>query len=197
VAAQQGQAHILRGNGEKTIAVWRSESSADAGTRLVNAGQSDLALRYIACGVPPGTRVVVLPGGYSTHRVMVIDGKFRGCEGNVYSWDLSGDKKERQAASKVEMEKHVGRWKAEADCDKKAQNVYDETLQGRTSNVIAAIDAQKNARADCMTKHGFTDTSDHMHLRMERWSKDESECGMRSGLVFDKYEQCLSQRPAK
>jgi hypothetical protein len=95
-AAQQQPTYVLKGNGEKAIAVWRGESSADAGTRLVNAGQPDLALRYIACAVPPSTRVVILPGGYSTHRVMVIDGKFRGCEGNVLSSDINGDKKEQQ-----------------------------------------------------------------------------------------------------
>jgi len=107
VSAQQ-PACILRGNGEKVIAIWRGEASADAGTRLVSAGQPDLALRYIACAVPPGTRVVILSGGYATHRVLGIDRKFRGCEGNVYSHDLNGDKAER-----------ARKWKKYLDCTEK------------------------------------------------------------------------------
>ena len=104
-AAAQGQSTVLRGNGEKAIAVWRSDYAADTGARLANTGQRDLALKYMSCAVPPGTKIVILPGGSSTIRIMIVEGPFRGCEGHVFSYDVHGDKAQRDT-----------RWKRYLSC---------------------------------------------------------------------------------
>jgi hypothetical protein len=181
------RATVLKGNGEKAIPVWRSEAAAKDGTSLAEAGQPDLAVKYIACAVPPGTKILLMPtGGYSTVRITVLEGQSRGCEGNVYSWDVNGDKKQRQAAAAGEAKK----WKAEQECTAIAQKVYDATLGGNSRNVIEAIDAQTHAKVDCMTKAGYTDTWDHKRLKMDEWAKDNSGCGLRSGTIFEKYDEC-------
>jgi hypothetical protein len=66
------------------IIVWRSEYAWKAGQPLLDAKQSDLAAKYVACLVDSGTTVLQMQdGGYQTHRITVIAGKSRGCEGNV------------------------------------------------------------------------------------------------------------------
>lgn len=144
-ALAQQPTPILRGNGEKAIAVWRNEASAEAGARLANAGQADLAARYIACAVPPGTRIVVLPGGHAMHRVMIIDGKSRGCEGSVFSHDIKGDKAEQTRKWKEEMARLEAESKALTECGKQRTDAI------RAGKGIGSF----REHDDCMTARGF------------------------------------------
>ena len=148
-ASAQRQTYILRGNGEKAITVWRGESSAEAGTRLVNAGQSDLALRYVACAVLPGTRVVILPGGYETHRVMIVDGKFRGCEGNVYSWDINGDKKERQRKWKEYLDKSERESKKALEDARKRVHDHRSTMRPELKKYLDCSEKRQDPSLGC------------------------------------------------
>jgi hypothetical protein len=43
----------------------------------------DLLIPFLACLVPEGTRVIVTDAGMLTHDVMVIDGEYAGCRGNI------------------------------------------------------------------------------------------------------------------
>jgi hypothetical protein len=73
------------GSAGMDVIVWRSEASWERGMALLKAGQRDLASQHIACIVDRGTRVESLRTGYAyaTFRVLVLEGKHSGCEGNV------------------------------------------------------------------------------------------------------------------
>jgi hypothetical protein len=78
------QEAFVRANDSGKVVVWRSESAWKVGQPLLEAKQSDLAAKYVACLVDSGTTVLPMEeGGYRTHRITVIKGKSRGCEGNV------------------------------------------------------------------------------------------------------------------
>ena len=55
----------------------------EQGTVVLQAKEESLAIRYMACFVPSGTRVVAMYVSQYVYRVVVRDGKNRGCEGYV------------------------------------------------------------------------------------------------------------------
>jgi hypothetical protein len=63
--------------------IWRSLSAMNQGEVLLQAKEQDLATRYMACFVPSGTRVVATYVSERIYRVVVREGKDRGCEGYV------------------------------------------------------------------------------------------------------------------
>jgi hypothetical protein len=66
-----------------TVPVWTSELFVEEGEALLAAGITTPAARYIACVVSQETAVMILPGGWKTHRIVVTAGKHKGCIGNV------------------------------------------------------------------------------------------------------------------
>jgi hypothetical protein len=65
------------------VIVWITESGIKDGEALIRAGQPDLAVKYAACIVPPGTRAVMMTGGYGAAHITIVDGGSRGCQGYV------------------------------------------------------------------------------------------------------------------
>jgi hypothetical protein len=68
---------------------------------------------------------------------MVVDGKFRGCEGNVYSHDLNGDKAEQARKWKDYLDKSERESKRALDDSRKrlgdAQKRLDDIRKDRDS----------------------------------------------------------------
>jgi len=91
VLALAGLSTTATGEDKKTSAktpppaliVWTTETAIKEGTALLEARQFDLAAKYAACIVTPGTHAVFMTGGYAAFPVMIIDGKERGCRGYV------------------------------------------------------------------------------------------------------------------
>jgi hypothetical protein len=140
--------NILTAKGGGKVVIWASETSAQSGTRLIQAGQSDLALKYAACVVPTGTKVVIMPtGGYSTHRVTVIDGPRRGCEGNVYSSNILSGRGEKTLAD--EQRERMSRYEAESKAITDCGKLTTDAIQaGKGTEALKLND-------ECMTERGF------------------------------------------
>jgi hypothetical protein len=140
--------NVLTAKGSGTVIVWASEAAAQSGTRLIQAGQSDLAVKYAACVVPTGTKVVIMPtGGYSTHRVTVIDGPRRGCEGNVYSSNILSGRGGKTLAD--EQRERMSRYEAESKAITDCGKLTTDAIQAGKG-----IEALK-LNDECMTKRGF------------------------------------------
>jgi hypothetical protein len=69
--------------GLSMIPVWRSSSTMEEGFDLLKAGQRDLADQRMACAVDPDTSVVGTYTGGAAYRVVVVEGKAKGCVGYV------------------------------------------------------------------------------------------------------------------
>lgn len=76
----------LDGGGSDTVIVWKSKEAHDKGMNLIIDGvhkrAPEVVVPYVACFVR-GTRAVTISVGWITHDVMVIEGKAKGCEGNI------------------------------------------------------------------------------------------------------------------
>jgi hypothetical protein len=80
-SAEEGQ--LVKMYGLVSIPVWRSPSLIDEGFGLLQAGQRELAEQRMVCTVDAGTRVVGTYAGGAAYRVVVIEGKAKGCSGYV------------------------------------------------------------------------------------------------------------------
>jgi hypothetical protein len=80
-SAEEGQ--LVKMYDLVTIPVWRSPSLIDEGFGLLQAGQRELAVQRMVCTVDAGTRVVGTYAGGAAYRVVVIEGKAKGCSGYV------------------------------------------------------------------------------------------------------------------
>jgi hypothetical protein len=138
--------------GARPVIIWTSETSAKAGATLINSGQADLAAKYAACVVGSGTAIVIMPtGGYETHRVTVIEGPKRGCEGNLSSSNIS-----RTASGPTLADEHqvqMNRMQAETDairaCTQEMSAANEAAMKERR-----AIDLLKFSD-ECVAKRGF------------------------------------------
>jgi hypothetical protein len=142
-----GKTYSLKGNDGQPIAIWHSESAADSGGALLRAGQTDLAARYMSCVVTPGTRVLVMPMPYAhwtdnTRKVTVLDGKSRGCESSVYSWDIYGNLKEREAGWKKIREEN------KADQERSAREAKQN--EARMAERRVCFDKSETSSADML-----------------------------------------------
>ncbi len=82
-AASAEEGHLVKMYGLVTVPVWRSPSLIDEGFSLLRAGQRELAEQRMACTVDDGTSVVGTYAGGAAYRVVVIEGKAKGCSGYV------------------------------------------------------------------------------------------------------------------
>jgi hypothetical protein len=80
-SAEEGQ--LVKMYGLSMVPVWRSPSVIDEGFSLLQAGQRELAEQRMVCTVAAGTRVVGTSTGGTEYRVVVIEGKAKGCSGYV------------------------------------------------------------------------------------------------------------------
>jgi hypothetical protein len=79
--------------GSDTVFVWKSKDAQNQAYTLMEAGahQSNpaLVMRLLSCVVPSGTKAIITDMGFATHDIMIIEGEFSGCEGNIpmEAWD--------------------------------------------------------------------------------------------------------------
>jgi hypothetical protein len=89
-----GQTKTLHGYGhEPVVAIWRDAKAREAGDNMLRAGinhtDPGLMLPLVACIVDNGTHVIVSDAGFFSSDVIVVDGPYKGCRGNVANDRLS------------------------------------------------------------------------------------------------------------
>lgn len=79
-AAQEG---ILMDPKRNFVVVWRSEYAMEEGLRLIDTGQPEAVAKRAVCIVDNNTKAVKIGDNWKSFRILVIEGKNKGCEGTV------------------------------------------------------------------------------------------------------------------
>ncbi|WP_457578974.1 hypothetical protein [Ensifer adhaerens] len=76
-----------------TVFVWKDGDAMSEGMNLIQAGVHKsnpmMVMRLISCMVEPGTKAIISDAGFATHTILVIDGEFSGCRGDVVMEDVA------------------------------------------------------------------------------------------------------------
>jgi hypothetical protein len=133
-SAEEGQ--LVKMYGLVAIPVWRSPVLVDEGFSLLQAGQRELAEQRMVCTVDAGTRAVGTFTGNAVYRVVVIEGKAKGCSGYVPApmFAVSVTPAQRRAREVQEQK------------DRRCKEARERVFTGMTDRLQAGQAAEREAR---------------------------------------------------